>query len=1046
MQILKSLLTLLALAATTMVSAQPGTWDREKYPDLPSPTPTNINMKTYWAMAARIQRQKEQGIRRPDHVNNALNPSFPPIINQSGGSCGAACSIYYQFTNQINTSRFTAADSDDRRYATHFPWLLNANGPEGTGYERLGHNVGIASCTDYGGTTYSRIFGNSGQSDADDDCGWMQGYDRWFNTMHNRILRENSFPYNCGTEEGRELVKNYLWNRCGDDSYASGGICGIGVAAGPFEGIIPKTEANDAAGVTGMKYVTDWNETYNHAMTIVGYDDRLEFDLDGNGVIGETSNSKGENEVGAWIICNSWGDGYANKGFIYCPYEKSNSVKGWPKENSFTPGYFDVMRNYRPLRTLRINMEYSHRSEVALFAGVAQDLEAAEPEKSLRMTHFEYCGDGNRSKTQPAPAIPMLGRWADGELHYEPMEFGYDLTELTQDFDLSRPLKYFFWIETQPWGEGKGKLHEVTLIDYVIDRQGTETPLLVGEPLQIRSAGKKTMVSGIAYAQYVPEPRNPNFQADLLAWEKPAGTSYPLKGYNIYKDEELFTSVGATTLQVSCPEMGCYTVRALYAVDGNDLESKATKAVAPPVEVLQTPVNKVLNMSFGSQLTIPNVCRQSMKNFTLEFWMGALVFRSPDSFGVKAMNGESTASFFFKVNSDKKIEVGHDGGDRATSKSVLKPRTSYHIAIVSEGLVTKVYVNGELWINWTSGYNHAGIDKACDLIFGMTEGTTTNYKEFYAADWYGWVDEIRFWDYSRTQEEIQEMYDDMIANPYTYPGLTHCYQMTTRTDSEGNVYLIDGKGQHDALVNNPDKIEVQEKTLGEDYSFLRPEPRADFAIEGKVIQGIPVRVKDLCSPSVVHRTWTATGTATPQLTDVNAPSFVFSEPGTQTITLKAQSLFGAEATKSVEVEVLPAALPEVDFSIPEGDIAAGQHITFLNTSSPVEMASYEWEIEGAEIPVVKTINGAATFLATGTYDVTLTATNNLGSVSKTKQVSVVGVKPQAAFSIGNNVALVGEPFTLIDESRYAPQQWTWEIASGVEIYKVKGQHKAVKLD
>ena len=120
------------------------------------------------------------------------------------------------------------------------------------------------------------------------------------------------------------MVKNYLWNRCGDESYASGGICGIGVAAGPFEGDIPKTAVNDAIGLTGMKYVTDWNETYNHAMTIVGYDDRVEFDLDGNGIIGETRNSQGDNEVGAWIICNSWGNGYANKGFKYCPYEKSN--------------------------------------------------------------------------------------------------------------------------------------------------------------------------------------------------------------------------------------------------------------------------------------------------------------------------------------------------------------------------------------------------------------------------------------------------------------------------------------------------------------------------------------------------------------------------------------------------------------------------------------------------------------------------------------------------------------------------------------------------
>ncbi len=94
MRTLKPLLSTLLLAVTLQATAQPGTWDKEKYPDIPPPTPTNINMKAYRAMSARIKRQKAAGKMRPDHVNNALNPSFPPIINQSGGSCGAASSIY----------------------------------------------------------------------------------------------------------------------------------------------------------------------------------------------------------------------------------------------------------------------------------------------------------------------------------------------------------------------------------------------------------------------------------------------------------------------------------------------------------------------------------------------------------------------------------------------------------------------------------------------------------------------------------------------------------------------------------------------------------------------------------------------------------------------------------------------------------------------------------------------------------------------------------------------------------------------------------------
>ena len=31
-----------------------------------------------------------------------------------------------------------------------------------------------------------------------------------------------------------------------------------------------------------MKYVKAWGDTFNHALTVCGYDDRIEFDLDGD--------------------------------------------------------------------------------------------------------------------------------------------------------------------------------------------------------------------------------------------------------------------------------------------------------------------------------------------------------------------------------------------------------------------------------------------------------------------------------------------------------------------------------------------------------------------------------------------------------------------------------------------------------------------------------------------------------------------------------------------------------------------------------------------
>ena len=108
----------------------------------------------------------------------------------------------------------------------------------------------------------------------------------------------------------------------------------------------------------------------------MGYDDRIEFDLDGNGIAGE----KDKDEVGAWIIVNSWGDGWCNNGFIYCPYKNAVTTgDGTTSTDYYYPEVYYVRKNYRPLRTFKILMEYSKRSELRISGGISADLNATSP-------------------------------------------------------------------------------------------------------------------------------------------------------------------------------------------------------------------------------------------------------------------------------------------------------------------------------------------------------------------------------------------------------------------------------------------------------------------------------------------------------------------------------------------------------------------------------------------------------------------------------------------------------------------------------------------
>ena len=310
-------LAMMACCALATVSyAQDVPVNREKYPDYADPQkayPAEPRLMKFVPVEGEVQSRRAMrqvvADELPEYWNNADTKYFPPVFNQDGGSCGSASRIGYMFTHEINALRDLDASLPENQYPSHFVWLLtNGN----SGKDAFVEYVGVPNAAVYGGRTYSSLFGY--QEETNNDFGWMTGYDKWMNAIGNRMLRPTSNPLTVDTEEGRLAAKAWLYNHAGDLDFKAGGLIGLGVASGGIWRNIPQTAANDAAGVTGMGYVHRWGTQVDHAVTMVGWDDRIEFDLDGNGVAGEVS----KDEKGAWIIVNSWGN-WENKGFIYCP-------------------------------------------------------------------------------------------------------------------------------------------------------------------------------------------------------------------------------------------------------------------------------------------------------------------------------------------------------------------------------------------------------------------------------------------------------------------------------------------------------------------------------------------------------------------------------------------------------------------------------------------------------------------------------------------------------------------------------------------------------
>ena len=1011
-----------ALALPMAMSAQTDV-NRDKYPDYSDKTNPDWSLMQYIPMqksAARTDAVPAE--QRPAYLNNADLKFFPPVFNQDGGSCGSASRICYMFTYELNAYRNLNGKLSTNYYPSHFVWLHTNTS---SGKDQFVTSIGVPSAATYGGQTYSSLFGY--QDCADNNFGWMQGYDKWFEAMHNRMLDPAHFPLHVGTEEGREAVKNWLWNHSGDDSFQAGGICGIGLASvnGNFNGIIPSTTANKAAGVTGKKYVKAWGTQVDHAMTIVGYDDRIEFDLDGNGIAGEAE----KDEIGAWILVNSWGRSWGNSGFIYCPYAyggASFKSDGTFAENWWTPEIYKVRKDYRPLRTIKLEMDYSRRSEIKLSAGVSADINATAPEKSIEFEHFKFSGDGNYGNTNPAPEVPMLGLWADGKLHTEPMEFGYDLTDLTAGYDRSMPLKYFFIVETKSWGKGSGNIYNAAIIDYEFDKNGIETPFdLPGGKVEIKSAGNKTVISVVVYGEPYYAPQNASFSGSTLKWIAPLPSTNKIAKYIVYRDNEKIAEISPDVLSLDVSAAGevdgIYGVAALYE-DGNESQQATVSApVAFEEENVAVDLKK-------SGFRIPDVFSTKYENATIEFYI------KPNSLvSWNQSAGPGWGTFMMHADANGSFTAGWDTNNRKiTSAGVLKVGKWSHVAIVVQGNKMTIYIEGQNRGYVTSSI-YSGIGGFGDLVFSASDGNNAYADASF--------DEIRIWNKARPIAEVRDGRKFQYSGSIMPEGLIAYYK--------GDLIEVDGRqmireyitGNHAEILNSNYEATTSTVTLSKPTDItLSAEINP---VSNEVYVGTPVKLSATYSDATAALRWTVADAGIENVA-ILEPTVTFKTAGEQKVVLVAEGNNGESITSELIVNVLPEKAIDATFHVSKDPVIMGEKISFI-VDNPAFGQLYEWTITGSETGKVYGLHASTSFNKTGDQTVTLKVTSLSGaqSATSTVTVNVLESEPVAAFEINPAVIMKGEKTYLKDISNFHPTKWEWVVESEAKTYVIKGQNSSL---
>lgn len=368
----------------------------------------------------------------PSSVDNSLLKYFPTVIDQVGGSCAQASYIGYMFTYEMNRLLDRDGSTADNQFSYLYAWnFINGGQDEGSIGEdglKLGFEGGIVVEEDFPSQYTSSSFN------------WASGYDTYFRALHYRVKKIKHFEVT--SKEGVDEVRQYLWNR--GEPGKPGGVVTFSSRAGAWT----IDTGYSGPSQTGYKaLLTKLSPTGAHAMTIVGYDDTVEFDAPDGSV-----------SKGAFIVCNTYGTWYPmhDRGRFYLPYwfwEQADRDFGTlGREMSAV----DV--EYRePSVVFKVGVDYTSRDDLSFRIGISGKASDTTPQHDFAVPVARNQGGD----------YPMCGNWASSEI-----EFAFDFSSYAGRIDECEEPNFFLTVSRAARGKvyGEGKMTSFAVYDYRADK------------------------------------------------------------------------------------------------------------------------------------------------------------------------------------------------------------------------------------------------------------------------------------------------------------------------------------------------------------------------------------------------------------------------------------------------------------------------------------------------------------------------------------------------------------------------------------------------
>ncbi|MCQ2284163.1 MAG: T9SS type A sorting domain-containing protein [Bacteroidales bacterium] len=476
----------------------------------------------------------ERAIELPSRVNNAETQFMTPIFYQSGNECGQASTICYTLSYELLRRRHqNYMWGYDYQYPSRFAWNFCNKGANGgvsflESWEVI-RTAGTPTVNEWGGWyNYGEI------------TRWISGYDLYHSAMKNRI--SEVYAIHIDNEEGLLVLKHWLNDHlCGEHP---GGLANF-YCTYLGNGYLSRLPAGTPEA--GKYVLTEFTTTVNHAKTIVGYDDSICWDYNGDGHYTNDIDINGDGvvnikdwEVGAVIFCNTFGTDFANNGYCYLPYCKLASL---PNEGGIwnsTVYVVQVKDEVYPQITYKATLRHSSRNKIKVSAGIANNTSATQPEHTLDFYVFNYQG-GN---------YPMKGTEEDSADY---LEFGLDVSPLLNYMTPNAPCKFFFNVtEQDPNNSNSGEIVNFSLMDYTSGSEVEQPCPSEHVPIANNTTTTLTLVRTINFSKpIIQDTVIPTFQAyePLYHQLQATGGQAPYR-WEISRDyKEELLSEGAPTME-----------------------------------------------------------------------------------------------------------------------------------------------------------------------------------------------------------------------------------------------------------------------------------------------------------------------------------------------------------------------------------------------------------------------------------------------------------------------------------------------------------------